>query len=149
MDQRISLITLGVNDLHASRTFYEALGWRGESPSEDIVFFQAGGMIVSLWDRSALALDSGVEDRGGWSGITLAHNVNSPADVDRVIDEARSAGGPPSRSSRQPRSGVATRAAFVTSTDTRGKWPTTPDGRSMTTVRSICISVGEPRASSK
>jgi catechol 2,3-dioxygenase-like lactoylglutathione lyase family enzyme len=92
MDQRISLITLGVSDLQASRAFYEALGWRGESPSDEIVFFQAGGMIVSLWDRSSLAADSGVDDRGGWGGITLAHNVDSPASVDRVIEEARSAG---------------------------------------------------------
>jgi len=56
------------------------------------VFFQAGGSIVALWDRAKLAEDSGVEDGGGWGGVTLAHNVNSPQEVDAVIAEARAAG---------------------------------------------------------
>jgi hypothetical protein len=93
VDQRLSLITLGVSDLGRSRAFYEALGW---SPAvvidDDVVFFQAGDMVLALWDRAELAGDSMVTDRGGWGGITLAHNVRSPEDVDRVIDEARSAG---------------------------------------------------------
>ena len=92
MEQRVSLITLGVADLARARTFYEALGWRsGAEPGDDVVFFQAGGMIVGLWSRAELAADSGVEDSGGWGGITLAHNVRSPEEVDRVIDEARAA----------------------------------------------------------
>jgi uncharacterized protein len=57
------------------------------------VFFQSGGMIVALWGRDQLAVDSGVEDNGGWGGITLAHNVRSPEEVDAVIEEARRAGG--------------------------------------------------------
>jgi catechol 2,3-dioxygenase-like lactoylglutathione lyase family enzyme len=93
MEQRVSLITLGVHDLKRSRAFYEALGWRTRAdPDEDVVFFQAGGMIVALWDRAKLAADSGVEDGGGWGGVTLAHNVRSPAEVDSVTEEARSAG---------------------------------------------------------
>ena len=93
MQQRVSLVTLGVSDLQRARTFYEALGWTTiAEPGDDVVFFQAGCMIVSLWSRSELAADSGVEDAGGWGGITLAHNVGSPAEVDRVIDEARAAG---------------------------------------------------------
>ena len=93
MDQRISLVTLGVADLPRSRAFYEALGWRSDAdPGDDVVFFQAGGMIVGLWSREELAADSGVEDSGGWGGITLAHNVRSPEEVDRVLDEARGAG---------------------------------------------------------
>jgi catechol 2,3-dioxygenase-like lactoylglutathione lyase family enzyme len=90
--QRLSLVTLGVSDVPRARAFYEALGWSGESPDDSVVWFQAGGMIVSLWDRSSLAEDSSVVDGGGWGGVTLAHNVASPEEVDRVLDEARSAG---------------------------------------------------------
>ena len=86
----LSLVTLGVTDLDRARAFYEALGWNtGAEPDDDVVFFQAGGMIVALWDRARLAEDSGVEDAGGWGGVTLAHNVGSPAEVDAVIAEAR------------------------------------------------------------
>ena len=95
MEQRLSLITLGVADLQRSRAFYESLGWRTNAePGDDVVFFQAGGMIVALWDRASLAADSGVEDSGGWGGVTLAYNTRSPAEVDAVIEEARTAGGP-------------------------------------------------------
>jgi len=93
MDQRVSLITLGVSDLKRSRAFYEALGWHTNAgPDDDVVFFQAGCMVVALWDRARLAEDSGVEDNGGWGGITLAYNTRSPAEVDSVIEEARAAG---------------------------------------------------------
>ena len=93
MDQRVSLITLGVGDLERSRRFYEALGWiTGAAPDDDVVFFQAGGMIVALWDRASLAEDSGVQDGGGWGGVTLAHNVRSPQEVDAVIAQADAAG---------------------------------------------------------
>ena len=92
MEQRLSLLTLGVADLDASRRFYEALGWRETPRAEGVVFFQAGGMVVALWERAALAEDSGVDDTGGWGGITLAHNVASPAAVDSVIEQARVAG---------------------------------------------------------
>jgi catechol 2,3-dioxygenase-like lactoylglutathione lyase family enzyme len=93
VEQRVSLITLGVRDLERSRAFYETLGWTtGAAPADDVVFFQAGGMVVALWDRAALAADSGVKDAGGWGGMTLAHNVRSPAEVDAVTEEARAAG---------------------------------------------------------
>jgi catechol 2,3-dioxygenase-like lactoylglutathione lyase family enzyme len=93
MEQRVSLITLGVRDLARARSFYEALGWTTRAGAEDdVVFFQTAGMVVALWDRAALAEDSGVEDAGGWGGVTLAYNVRSPAEVDEVIEEARSAG---------------------------------------------------------
>jgi catechol 2,3-dioxygenase-like lactoylglutathione lyase family enzyme len=93
MEQRISLVTLGVADLERARTFYEALGWRaGSEQGEDVAFFQAGGMVVALWSREALATDSGVSDEGGWGGITLAHNVRSPEEVDGVLGEAARAG---------------------------------------------------------
>ena len=93
MEQRLSLVTLGVRDLARARAFYEALGWStGAGPGDDVVFFQTGGMVVALWDRARLAEDSGVADTGGWGGVTLAHNVRSPAEVDAVIEEARAAG---------------------------------------------------------
>jgi uncharacterized protein len=93
MEQRVSLVTLGVRDLARARAFYEGLGWTTRAaPGADVAFFQAGGIVVALWDRASLAEDSCVEDAGGWGGITLAHNVRSPAEVDAVIDEARAAG---------------------------------------------------------
>jgi uncharacterized protein len=93
MDPRVSLVTLGVADLERSRRFYEALGWRSNSKPEDgVVFFQSGGMVLALWSRDELAKDSGVEDGGGWGGVTLAYNVAAPADVDAFIERARAAG---------------------------------------------------------
>ena len=92
MDQRVSLITLGVADVDAARAFYERLGWRCDLPLDDVAFFQAGGLVFSLWGRDRLAADSEVADGGGWGGVTLAHNVATRQEVDRVIDEARAAG---------------------------------------------------------
>jgi predicted lactoylglutathione lyase len=93
MEQRISLITLGVADTARARRFYEALGWRSNAgPEDDVVFFQAGEMVFALWDRRRLAEDSCVEDGGGWGGVTLAMNVGSAEEVDAVTEEARAAG---------------------------------------------------------
>ena len=100
MKQRVNLITLGVSDLRRSRTFYEALGWTtGADPDDDVVFFQAGEMVVALWDRARLAEDSCVEDSPGWGGMTLAVNFGSAKEVDAVIEQARSAG---ARIGREP-----------------------------------------------
>jgi catechol 2,3-dioxygenase-like lactoylglutathione lyase family enzyme len=91
--QRVSVITLGARDLHRARRFYEAMGWRtGAGPGDDVVFFQAGEMVLALWERARLAEDSAVEDASGWGGVTLALNVASPEEVDAVTEEARSAG---------------------------------------------------------
>lgn len=93
MRQRVSLITLGVRDLQRARDFYEALGWStGAAPDDDVVFFQAGDMVVGLWDRDRLAHDSGVTDGGGWGGVTLALNLGSPEEVDAATEDARTAG---------------------------------------------------------
>jgi predicted lactoylglutathione lyase len=93
MEQRVSLVTLGVADLAASRRFYEALGWTSNTdPDLGVVFFQTGSMVLGLWSREELAKDSGTTDTGGWGGVTLAHNVRAPAEVDAVIAEARAAG---------------------------------------------------------
>jgi hypothetical protein len=92
VEQRVTLITLGVADVARARAFYEALGWRTRAKAgDDVVFFEAGRLIVALWGRKTLAEDSAVEDSGGGGGVTLAHNVASPADVDAVMDQAAAA----------------------------------------------------------
>jgi hypothetical protein len=93
MDQRVSLITLGVADLSAARRFYEALGWQCKEV-EETVFVQAGGSAVVLWGRDKLAADAGIEDPGadGFGGIALAQNVRSGAEVDEVLVAAAKAG---------------------------------------------------------
>jgi catechol 2,3-dioxygenase-like lactoylglutathione lyase family enzyme len=100
MKQRVNVITLGVSDLERSRRFYEALGWEtGADPGDDVVFFQAGEMVMALWDRARLAEDSCVEDSPGWGGVTLALNLGSSEEVDAVTEEARAAG---ARIGREP-----------------------------------------------
>jgi len=93
MEQRVSLITLGVADVARARAFYERLGWQGQEV-EETVFFQAPGVVLVLWGRDKLALDCGVpqERAGGFSGVALAHNVRSEAEVDDVIAAAQRAG---------------------------------------------------------
>ncbi|MCW2979246.1 MAG: glyoxalase [Solirubrobacterales bacterium] len=93
MDQRVSLITLGVGDLAAARRFYGALGWECKEV-EETVFVQAGGSAVVLWGREKLADDAGVEDAGagGFGGIALAQNVRSREEVDAIMATAADAG---------------------------------------------------------
>jgi catechol 2,3-dioxygenase-like lactoylglutathione lyase family enzyme len=93
MEQRISLVTLGVSDLARARRFYERMGWVGQEIDET-VFFQAGGIALVLWSRAKLAEDSGVADERpqGFGGIVLAHNVRTRAEVDQVLEEAGAAG---------------------------------------------------------
>jgi predicted lactoylglutathione lyase len=102
MEQRISLVSLGVRELGRARAFYQALGWTQAGGDEDVAFFQAGGMVLALWGRDQLAEDSGVVDGGGWGGVTLAHNVRSPDQVDALLAEAQAAG------ATIPRAGAAT-----------------------------------------
>ena len=99
MEQRLSLVTLGVADIGRARQFYEQLGWRGQE-IEETVFFQAGTIGVVLWGRDKLARDSGVHDTSadGFGGIALAHNVRSPAEVDTIITAAAKAGATITRS---------------------------------------------------
>lgn len=94
MEQRISLITLGVADLERSRSFYERLGWRRSmSKTEGIVFFQAGGIALALYPRAELARDANLAPEGrGFSGIALAWNARSRDEVDAVLAEAEAAG---------------------------------------------------------
>ena len=98
MEQRVSLITLGVEDIARAKAFYAALGWEGQEV-EETVFFQAGGSAVVLWGRDKLADDAGVDLGGGFGGLALAQNVRSPEEVDEIIATAEKAGG---RITRRP-----------------------------------------------
>ncbi len=91
----VTLLTLGVADLPRARSFYAALGWRESSQStDDVAFLHGVGTHLGLWSRASLAADSEVpDDAGGWGGITPAHNVSTPAEVDAVLSEAAAAGG--------------------------------------------------------
>lgn len=87
------MVTLGVADVDRARTFYEALGWSIEpGPDTGIAFFQAGEMVVALWDRARLAEDSALTDSPGWGGVTMAVTFASREEVDAVTEEARAAG---------------------------------------------------------
>ncbi len=91
---RITLVTLGVSDLHRAIDFYSALGWKPVNVvDDDVAFIQMGGMGLALWGREKLAEDSVAEDVGGFGGVTLAHNVAAEAEVDAAIETVRAAGG--------------------------------------------------------
>jgi uncharacterized protein len=94
MQPRVSFITLGVADVAAARTFYETLGFKASAASQDdAAFFDAGGVVFALFGRAALAEDASVADSTpGFSGVALAHNVESENDVDAVLAEAVAAG---------------------------------------------------------
>jgi catechol 2,3-dioxygenase-like lactoylglutathione lyase family enzyme len=95
MDQRLSLVTLGVRDLAAARNFYEqGLGWKATSAVEGkVVFYQMNGMIIGLFGRDDLVKDGNFTDSGArFSGITLAYNARSEAEVDATMTEAKKAG---------------------------------------------------------
>ena len=93
MEQRLSLVTLGVTDVARARAFYERLGWQGQEV-EQTVFFQAGGMAVVLWARENLANDAGVPlgPPVAFGGIAIAHNVRSSDEVDAILAAAEAAG---------------------------------------------------------
>lgn len=95
MEPRLSLVTLGVRNVAKSRAFYEALGFKaGSASQESVTFLDAGGVVLGLYGRAALAEDATVSDSvPGFSGVALAHNARSEADVDAVLAEAVAAGG--------------------------------------------------------
>ncbi|MDE3187641.1 MAG: VOC family protein [Acidobacteriota bacterium] len=94
MEQRISLVTLGVADLERSSRFYERLGWRRSAvKAEGVVFFQAGGMALALYPRLELAKDAHIAADGhGFAGVALAYNARSRDEVDAVLADAKAAG---------------------------------------------------------
>lgn len=93
MRQSISLVTLGVADHPRARSFYERMGWVVAMDVEETAFFLANGVVLVLWAREKLAADMGIPDQGAsWGGIALAHNVDSRAEVDAIIEQARANG---------------------------------------------------------
>jgi hypothetical protein len=94
VEQRISIITLGVSNLERSGRFYERLGWRRSmAKAEGIIFFQAGGMALALYPRSHLAKDANLPPEGhGFPGIAIAYNARTREEVDKVMAEAEGAG---------------------------------------------------------
>jgi len=103
MEQRVSIVTLGVADLKRSREFYERLGWRRSmAKAEGIVFFQVGGMALALYPRHELAKDANVAPEGhGFNCISLAYNARNRAEVDSVLKEASAAGATPVKSAQE------------------------------------------------
>lgn len=100
MDQRVSVVTLGVFDLGRTRAFYDALGWHTDAGADDdVAFYQAGGMILALWGATELAQDSGLAPGEGFGGVALAYNARSPEEVDLVVAQAADAG---ARIAREP-----------------------------------------------
>jgi len=98
VDQRLTVVTLGVADLGRARRFYEAIGWTTACPTDsDVVFFQSGGMVLALWNRNDVAKDCNVELGTGFGGVNLARNLGSPAEVDTALAEAQAAGATVSR----------------------------------------------------
>lgn len=97
LDPRISLITLGVEDVERATAFYERLGWKKSSASQDAVtFIKLKGTVLGLFSRQSLAEDAHVENTPtGFSGVTLAHNVTSERGVDAVYKFALSCGATP------------------------------------------------------
>ncbi len=95
MDQRVSLVTLGVTDIERAKTFYERLGWKASSASIDgeIAFFQVGSLGLALYPLAHVKDDLQIDREPSPGGITLSCNVETPAKVDAFIDEAVAAGG--------------------------------------------------------
>lgn len=94
MEQRISLVTLGVKNLGISRRFYvDGLGWKPGFENEEIIFFQTGGMIFALFLRDHLATELKADPAGfGRAPMTLAYNVRTKSEVDPLIQRAVAAG---------------------------------------------------------
>ncbi len=95
MRQQLNIVTLGVKDLKRSLNFYrDGLGWKPSSAStENIAFFQMGGVLFSLYPREKLAEDAKISSEGrGFSGITLAYNAKEQTEVDEILKKVESLG---------------------------------------------------------
>jgi uncharacterized protein len=139
LEPRITLITLGVADIKLSRRFYEQLGFMASPASqESVTFMSAGGVVRSLFGRAALAADTQVKDsEPGFSGVTIAHDCRSEADVDAGTAHAVACGA----TLKKPEQKVfwgATRATWPIPTATCGKWRSTRSDPSMPTAACNC-----------
>jgi hypothetical protein len=95
MEQRVSLITLGVGDMNCAAAFYEALGWTRTQSPDGVVAFDMIGQTLGLYPKAGLAQELGIEEGsiGGFSGVTLAHNVREKTEVSKILAQAKAAGG--------------------------------------------------------
>jgi len=95
MEQRVSLITLAVADMDVAATFYESLGWTRVDSPDGVIAFDLVGQTLGLYPKAALADELGIDvsEIGGFSGITLAHNVPEKSDVAPLLERAKAAGG--------------------------------------------------------
>ncbi len=131
MPARVSLVTLGVADVERATTFYLALGWHlsPASVAGEVSFFHTDGGLLALWDLAALAVETGQTPDptpgGGFRHTMLALNLNSPEDVDAVLEEVVAAG---ARTVKAP-SSTEWGGYSPISTATSGKWPTIPTSR--------------------
>lgn len=131
MEQRLSLITLGVADLDRARRFYEeGLGWTRGNTEDEVAFYQLNGLVLALWARAELAEDAQLADTGAtFSGMSLAFNARSHDEVDEVLAQAEAAGGTILKpGEEQPWGGYS--AYFADPDGHPGRSPGIPDGRS-------------------
>ena len=135
MEQRISIITLGVKDLAASKRFYvEGLGWKPVFESKEIVFFQAGGMVFALFLRDELAKDFEGDPAGfGRAAMSLGYNVRAKAEVDPLMKRAAEAGAKIRAPAREKSWGgysgyYADPDGFAWEVAWNPAWPIAPDG---------------------
>lgn len=101
MEQRINVVTLGVRDLDRAKAFYEALGWSGQYPDEEVAFFQAGGTVFALYLRDKLLEENGLGGGEGASAVTLGYLVRSPEEADALLADAEAAGGTITRAAQK------------------------------------------------
>ena len=95
MEQRLTIITLGVKNLYKSTEFYETqFGWKkSASSNESITFFSLNGIYISLYEKEKLAEDAEIDALGeGFKGFTLAYNARSKEEVDQIFDDFKSKG---------------------------------------------------------
>ena len=94
MEQRFTIFTLATQNLAASTSFFQRLGWRASGSYENVTFFQCGGVALALYSRADLAQDAGVASEGeGFGGFTIAYNTRSKQEVEEVLQEVEAVGG--------------------------------------------------------
>jgi predicted lactoylglutathione lyase len=135
MDQRISVVTLGVKNLGTAKKFYvDGLGWKPAFENEEIIFFQTGGMIFALFLRDHLAADFQADPATfGRAPMALAYNVRARNEVDALIQRAAAAGAailkPPREAPWGGYSGYfADPDGFAWEVAWNPAWPLKPDG---------------------
>jgi predicted lactoylglutathione lyase len=135
MDQRVSVVTLGVKNLGTAKKFYvDGLGWKPAFENEEIIFFQAGGMVFALFLRDNLAADfQGDPATFGNAAFALGYNVRAKSDVDPLMQRAAAAGATILKSPQEASWGgysgyFADPDGFAWEVAWNPAWPLAPDG---------------------